>query len=83
MPEPQDESQPKKRDDAKNESDSLVRLEWFQNPMTAEMAKAFLERHGIRVSKSPAAFGKPEGPAYLEVLASQVEEAKRLLKERK
>jgi hypothetical protein len=43
----------------------------------------YLEQKGIRVSMSPEGLGRPDGPAYLEVLASQAERAKRLLESRK
>ena len=76
-------SGPLATDGLASEPDSLVRLEWFKSRFEAEAAKVFLERKGIRVSLTPEGLGKPDGPAYLEVLAATAERAKRLLERRK
>lgn len=81
---PQPDSDPKDTkaaDGPASEADSLVRLEWFASPFAAQAAKLYLEQNGIRVSLTPEGLGKPDGPAYLEVLASQAKQAKRLLQQ--
>jgi hypothetical protein len=65
-----------------NES-SLVRLEWFQSPFEAQAAKLLLEENAIRVNICPEGLGKPDGPAFLEVLATQEKKARRLLQRKK
>ncbi len=71
------------------EEEKWVVLDVFENGMKAEIVKGFLEENGIfsrvRGSTTPyggtAYFGQT-GPKELLVLKNELEEAKRLLKEK-